>query len=196
MSLFSRCYIMASNFEDMKVWFEKRTKRHIDLVQKYCNKIYKYDPVKFEVIIERGTEHDASKYKEPEMTPYIYVSWQYKCKDDGIKFEAPDGMKEKMNQATEHHVQNNAHHPESHIDADGHYLINREDRDKPPEKLIDATEMKDLDIAEMVADWCAMSEEKNTDPKDWADKNVNIRWKFNDKQKDLIYELITKVWEN
>jgi hypothetical protein len=187
---------MASNFEDMKAWFEKRTKRHIDLVQKYCNKIYKYDPVKFEVIIERGTEHDASKYKEPEMTPYIYVSWQYKCKDDGIKFEAPDGMKEKMNQATEHHVQNNAHHPESHIDADGHYLINREDRDKPPEKLIDATEMKDLDIAEMVADWCAMSEEKNTDPKDWADKNVNIRWKFNDKQKDLIYELITKVWEN
>ncbi len=40
----------------------------------------------------------------------------------------------------------------------------------------------------------AMSEEKGGTPKNWADKNVNVRWKFTDKQKDLIYELIEKIW--
>ena len=32
-------------------------------------------------------------------------------------------------------------------------------------------------------------------PQNWADKNVNIRWKFNDNQKELIYKLIEDIWE-
>ena len=67
-------------------------------------------------------------------------------------------------------------------------------RDKPPEEMIDATKMPDLDIAEMVADWCAVSEERGNTPKSWADKNVNVRWKFTDEQSDLIYEIIDAVW--
>ena len=62
--------------------------------------------------------------------------------------------------------------------------------------MVDATKMPDLDLAEMIADWLAVSEERGTDPKDWADKNVNIRWKFDDEQKDLIYELIEKIWDH
>jgi hypothetical protein len=50
--------------------------------------------------------------------------------------------------------------------------------------------MPNMDIAEMAADWMAMSEEKGTEPKDWADKNVNVRWNFTPKQVDLIYELL------
>ena len=46
----------------------------------------------------------------------------------------------------------------------------------------------------MIADWCAVSEEKSTDPKDWADNNIGTRWKFNDEQKKLIYLLISKIW--
>ena len=45
----------------------------------------------------------------------------------------------------------------------------------------------------MVADWSAMSEELGSETKDWADKNVNVRWEFTDEQRDLIYELIDKV---
>ena len=44
------------------------------------------------------------------------------------------------------------------------------------------------------ADFCAMAKEKGGKPKDWADKNVNIRWKFNDSQKDLIYSLMEMIW--
>jgi hypothetical protein len=47
----------------------------------------------------------------------------------------------------------------------------------------------------MCADWCAMSEELGTNsPKNWADKNVNIRWKFSPRQVKLIYDIIDKIW--
>jgi len=185
-----------SNKEDdqkMKDWFEKRTKSHIARVQKFCKKIadYKDD---FKELIERGEVHDKSKFEDPEIDPYVYIAWKYKCQDDGIDYEPPKGLDEKMNKATEHHVKNNKHHPEYHCEKEVD-LINREDRDKPPEELIDATKMYAIDIAEMVADWCAMSDEKGGNPKDWADNNVNVRWKFNDKQSYLIYELIDAVWE-
>ena len=103
-------------------------------------------------------------------------------------------MKEKMNAATNNHVCENRHHPEFHCGKKVD-LISRENRDKPPKEIVDATKMPDLDLAECVADWLGMSEEKKSNPKDWADKNVNIRWKFTDKQKDLIYELIEEIWE-
>ena len=55
--------------------------------------------------------------------------------------------------------------------------------------------MPELDVAEMVADWLGMSEEKNSDPKDWAKKNVNVRWKFAPKQVKLINELVKEIWK-
>jgi len=191
---FSDLYITALEDEmaEMLDWFEKRTKRHIELVQKYCKKIHKYDAKRFSEILSLGEEHDASKYEEPEKTPYIYISWDYKCKDDGKEFELPDGMKEKMNQASEHHVHSNKHHPEYW--SDEKETINREDRDVV-KKLIDATKMPEIHVASLVADWCAMSEEKSSNPKDWADKNIGKRWKFDDKQTKLIYELLGAVWE-
>jgi hypothetical protein len=93
-----------------------------------------------------------------------------------------------------HHVKSNAHHPESHTEQKGE-LLNRENRDKPPKEIVDATKMGEIDIIEMVADWCAMSEEKGGNPKDWADKNVNIRWKFTDEQKEFIYSAIEIMWQ-
>ena len=177
---------------EMEEWFKKRTQRHINLVRKYCMKIVNYDPERFEELLDRGSIHDQSKLEEPERTPYIYVSWDYKCKDDGVKWTPPKDIKDQMNQATQHHVLNNPHHPEFHQEKKVD-LINREDRDKPPKEMVDATKMTDLDIGEMCADWLAMSEEKGTSVKEWADKNVNIRWKFTPQQKSLIYEILEKV---
>jgi len=178
--------------QEMKDWFDKRTSEHIERVQKYCQKIEKYDPKKFKGLVEQGKDHDQSKLKKPEIDPYIWITWQYKCQDDGKKFDAPDGIEDKMNEATQHHVKNNRHHPEFHCSKKVD-LINRDDRDKPPSEMVDATKMLDLDIAEMCADWLAMSEEKKSSPKDWADKNVNVRWKFTNGQKDLIYKLISDI---
>jgi hypothetical protein len=176
--------------QEMIDFFEKRTKGHIDRVKKFCKKIDELFPGRFEGLVERGEEHDASKYEEPEYTPYLFITWSYKCKDDGTDFDLPEEISNDMNGATNHHVRNNLHHPESH-DKNAHDVINRKDRDKPPKYKTDASKMADIDIAEMIADWAAMSEEKgDPGPKGWADKNVNVRWKFTDAQTELIYELI------
>jgi len=189
-------YKTAQQEKEMEDFFKKRTEKHISLVQKYCKRIEDYDEERFSGLIERGEKHDQSKYESPEKEPYVYITWGYKCKEEGIEWEPPEGMDEKMNRATEHHVKSkrNRHHPEAHSDKEVD-LINRKDRDKPPKDMIDATKMKDLDVAEMLADWLSMSEEKGGDPKDWAKKNINVRWKFTDEQEDLIYELIEAVWK-
>jgi len=186
-------YKKAENWKAMEDFFQKRTKKHIDLVAKYCKKIAKYDTKRFNELITRIEEHDQSKFKSPEVEPYVYITWKYKCKDDGTEYECPENMDKKMTAATEFHVKNNSHHPEYHCDKTTD-LINEKNRDKPPEEMIDATKMPDLDIAEMCADWMAVSEERGNTPKSWADKNINIRWKFNNHQKNLIYELIKSIW--
>lgn len=186
--------------KEMRDWYDERTRRHIELVQKYCKKIADLGDERFEGIVERGEEHDQSKWEEPELDPYILITWRYKCKDDGKDFwdgllsegETKEQVEEEMRKATEHHVKNNRHHPEFHSDQAGQ-LINEKDRDKP-RVLVDATKMGDLDMAEMVADWCGMAEERGNTPKEWADKNVGVRWDFTDGQKDLIYDLIEKIF--
>lgn len=186
-------YKKAENFGKMKEHFDKRTNMHIDLVAKYCKKIAEYDD-KFKDLMDRIKDHDQSKFKEPELEPYVYLTWDYKCKDDGVKFEMPEGMKDKSTESTEHHIKLEKHHPEHWCDKKTN-LINKKDRDSSSvEEMIDATKMPDLDLAEMIADWMAVSEERKTNPKDWADKNVNVRWKFNDHQKALIYELVEAIW--
>ena len=188
-------YLSETVQEDvMEDWFQKRTNNHIDLVAKYLRKLEAKFPKVLGGITDRIPQHDKSKFQDPERGPYVIVTWQYKCKDDGVPFEVEDETKERMNLATQHHVKNNAHHPEYHSPQEVD-LINREDRDKPPEQMVDATKMPPRDIAEMIADWCAMSEEKCNTPREWADQNVNVRWKFTPKQKKLLYVLIDSVWE-
>ena len=182
------------NYEEMKRFFHKRTSEHIDRVKKYCKKIEDYDPDRFDGLCDQAKNHDKSKFEDPEYYPYLYVTWSYKCRDLGKKFEYPEEIDKEMNEATNHHVVNNKHHPE-YWSGKKVGLINRKDRDKAPSEMVDATKMPILSLAEMVADWLSMSEEKGTSTKTWADKNVNVRWKFNDNQKDLIYELIKEVWK-
>ncbi len=177
--------------DEMIEWFEERTKKHISLVQKYCEKIYKYDPDRFEGIIERGREHDSSKYEGIERNPYIIISWSYKAKDNGGKpLEFPKYIKNKLNEATLHHITTNQHHPD-YWSPRKTSLLNNSDRDKLPEKIIDATAMDDLSICEMCCDWLGMSDEKRSDVVEWAKNNINKRWKFTKEQEQLIWELIS-----
>jgi hypothetical protein len=133
--------------------------------------------------------HDASKFEAPEYDPYVWLTWRYKCKDDGIPCVLPTGMEARINAATEHHILGNAHHPEAHQKRRSG-LLNTADRDLPLREMIDATAMTVLDIAEMVADWAAMSEERGNTARAWADQNVNVRWRFTAAQVDFIDRLI------
>jgi len=174
---------------EMKEHFAERTQRHIDLVNKYLEKMSEVCDYDFD-------DHDESKFQSPEYKPYLFVSWEYRCKDKDEEYEIPAEWQDKCHEATGHHVKTNKHHPEYWDDSIDGDPINEKDRNKPPETVTDATKMPPQYVLEMVADWCAMSEEMGSNtPKEWADENVDVRWKFSSDQKDLIYKTIDLIWE-
>jgi hypothetical protein len=181
---------------EMLEFFDARTRYHIQLVQKYAKLISEYE--RFRTLFSFMThafassvkDHDQSKFVEPEKTPYVYITWRYHCKNFGIPFQSTPELEDSMHEATVHHVKNNRHHPEF---FDENASISRKDRDKAPDKIVDASSMTDLDIAEMCADWMATGEERGNTARDWADKNVNKRWKFTKEQTQLIYDIINYV---
>jgi hypothetical protein len=180
--------------QEMSDWSEARTSKHIGFVRGFIDKLPDMIPSEKE---DRKRNHDQSKFKSPEYEPYIWINWKYKCLDDGVNFDdynPPSDLADQMNTATHHHITNNTHHPEYHS-PDQTDLLNRDDRDKPPEKMVDATAMPDGDIMEMCCDWAGMSQERGGDPSDWAKKNVNVRWKFDKEQEALIYSTLDAIWE-
>lgn len=165
-------------------WFISRTNRHIDLVRRSAEKIVSTYP-EFEELLQRTEIHDASKFEEPERTPYIEISWKYKIENEGGIKIPPS---EEENNASLHHITTNSHHPEYHTEEQAN--VNSMDRDESDE-CVDVTDMPDLDIAEMIADWQAMSVElkKNT-AREWFDRQKDVRWHFSNKQERLIDRLL------
>ena len=173
---------------EMEDFFQERTAKHIELVNKYLDRLEEHYPYTFD------KEHDWSKFEDPEHEPYLYITWKHKMEDEDGDYETPDEWKDKCDEATFHHIKNNKHHPEHWDKTLTENPINKDDRDKPSGKVVDGTKMPDKYILEMVADWCAMSEEKGNTPKKWADDNVGVRWEFSPEQKELIYEAIDLMW--
>lgn len=183
--------------KDMLDHFQKRTNFHISLVQKYLQKIIELNDSRLDnkILEKEKSIHDQSKFNEPELTPYIYVNWAYHQKDSNKKYDPSDDIKKQMQAATFHHVKTNLHHPEAWDKNATDDSINPNDRDKIPDKSVDAAYMPLVYIATLVADWCAMSEEKKTDPYEWAKNNINKRWQFDKDQEKLIYDLLDKIWQ-
>ena len=155
--------------KEMIEFFEKRTSDHIKTVQNNIKTIIKNrNDIDKNDLLKRLKDHDQSKYSSKERIPYIWLSWWHKEKNAGRKFEYPEGMKEKVKKAAKSHIVINKHHPQAHSSID---------------------KMSDVDIAEMIADWAAMSQELKDDLKAWTDKSVK-RFKFNKEQTKLIYELL------
>lgn len=183
--------------KEMVEWFDKRTKRHISLVNKYYKKFYNF----IEVDPPRNilTTHDASKLVEPERLPYIWITWQYYCNEQNIPFDNAKlpNLNANMNIATNHHVKNNPHHPEYWTDRTDNLIpeTNRDKFDPFAIPTIDASMMPQDYLVELCADWCAMSEEKSTDPFDWFNKVVNKRWSFGDEKTKFIYDVLKSMWE-
>lgn len=172
----------------MIYFFHYRTIKHIKLVHKYWKKVSK----RFDCAIENNSieTHDQSKFKEPEYTPYVYLTWMYKHKGTDNEYEYPKGVEEQIRHATLHHITKNKHHPEFWDENFTDNKLNSKDRDKPSKNIVDATCMPDCFMLEMVCDWLAVSEEKGGDIDDWVKGNVNKRWKFVENQIYIINEAI------
>lgn len=161
--------------------FFKRTLEHIERVKKNALVIYKYDPVRFKLILDIADAHDASKFKEPEFTPYVQLSYYYVCKRTGEKCDTHPELKEQIKDAVFHHIKNNRHHPE--------YYFDETTRERNGQ-VINAIKMPAISIAEMICDWKAMSQELENKIEDFADSVINKKFIFSPEQVNLIYELI------
>lgn len=183
---------------EMREYFTLRTRAHLYLVNKWSNRIAERDfgGVDEELLNRERDEHDFGKWLEPEFTPYIWITWRYREKRYGRDLIVPDDLNEKLHAATFSHIKTHKHHPEYWDDEVTIDSLNKDNRDKPGGTIVDGTKMPLTYIASMVADWLAMSEELGTCPKEWADKNINIRWKFTDVQVEMIYRIIRIVWSN
>lgn len=184
----------------MKEHFLYRTRAHLYLVRKWsdiiANEFSLDDRINKNLLNAERDVHDQTKFIEPEYSSYVNITWKYYCKRHGLDFETDKDLEDKMHEATYHHVKNNKHHPEywdNETTIDN--AISRDNRDGVPARQINGMNMPLTYIAAMCADWCAMAEELNKNsPQDWANKNINIRWKFTDEQVNFIYEVLNKVW--
>jgi len=183
--------------KEMIDYFKYRTGFHLWCVHKWSNRIAALGDgrIDVELLNRERDEHDEMKWLSPEFEPYVSISWMYKCRRDGIPFEMPQDLKDRMNEATFHHIKNHKHHPEFWDSGSTLDSLNKDDRDRPSSApMVDGTKMPLTYVASMVADWMAMSEELGGHPKDWAGKNINVRWRFTAEQTSLIFDLIERVW--
>jgi len=176
--------------KDLADGFLNRTSKHIERVTNNAKIIDRAFPGRFVGLLDQVRDHDQSKYDDPECLPYIWLTEFYRCKENNIPFKYPEGMEDRTRQVTLIHIKNNKHHPE-YWDLNKDKIELNKDRDSAKQpQVTDATKMDNTSLAEQVCDWMAMSQEKGTSLKDWADKTINNRWKFNDNQVKTLYELV------
>lgn len=140
-------------------------------------------------LMERGKQHDLSKFFEPEKTAYVYICWKHHS-EKTLKqdYPYPDEIKPKISLAIQHHFQNNSHHSD--------FYCYKEDniREKNKEKVKELLKnMHDLDLLEMVADWMAISQEYQTSCIEYAIKTIgdNHSKPFCEEQKTKIFKWIS-----
>lgn len=156
---------------EMVSFFERRTRAHIERVRKCLEAMAEVTEFGAELRI-RARDHDASKFEAEEQIPYTWLTEFHRCRHSGEPFEYPEGMESLVQEAIEHHLTSNRHHPEFHADPN---------------------EMSAVDLIEMVCDWTAMSQEFNQDggsARGWADKTIGHRVQFNDEKRTFIYAMI------
>lgn len=162
---------------EMVTFYERRTKEHIDRVRR-CLTVMASVTDYAEELNERARVHDDSKFGPEERIPYIWLTECYRCRRAGEPFMYPDGMEERVQDAIDHHVTTNRHHPDFHAYPN---------------------DMTDVDLIEMVCDWTAMSQEFSQDggsARGWADKTIGNRLHLSRERKQFVYAMIDLLDSN
>lgn len=194
--------INKEEMEKMAKFSHKRMGKHRELVINNITKLLEqkdlkqilalseqqFDEFKHQ-LIERGKQHDLSKYSEPEKTAYIYLNWKFdQEKTHKKKYDYPAGIQEKVNEAIQHHYRNNSHHSE-------YFCFKADSTKETDEERIKVLlkNMNNLDLLEMVADWMAVSQEYGTKCADYAKTTIgdDKAKPFSEEQQIIIFKCIT-----
>jgi hypothetical protein len=158
----------------LKQQFLERTQKHIESVNEFAAKIGKQYP-----------NHDSSKLVMLlEGYKYFMIPQQ----------DLTEDQKHALDIATLMHIKSAPHHPEYWTSTD---LTGFTRTNCCPNGPIDATDMPEEFLEQMVCDWAAMSKEygKNT-PMEWFESVNGKRWIFTSQQQEFIRQTIDKVWND
>lgn len=158
--------------EELKQKYIERTQKHVDLVNYFGKKLGREFP-----------NHDKSKFGEL-LEAYKFFS---KPREELTKEED-----DALNMATLIHITNSPHHPEYWTTTN---LSGFTRKNYTPNGPIDATQMPNEYLEEMVADWCACSIEFHNTPMEWFNKVNGPRWIFTPEQQEFIRKTIEKAWD-
>jgi len=126
--------------------------------------------------------HDRSKLKEPEYTPYVRRKW---FEREGQK-EMYDSMGDDVKRAIATHVVTNGHHPECWSEDYKGFTS-----DEPCHVI----GMPEESVIEMVCDWNAMGLEHGNTARWWYEKCRNTRWIFDHHTEKLIEKWLKNAEE-
>lgn len=199
--MYKRLFENENITDEMAKHFYKRTKMHIKAIQTFASRILQdKELMKFinrEEFIKDIENHDQSKFEDPEVKPYIRLTWRQRFAKTK-SYKKPGELDDpEINEATLHHIKNSKHHPEFWAKQKNNQednILSKGDRTKSP-ALVDATNMPLTYVASMTADWMAMSKELNDNPYDWMNKNIGKRWKFTKEQEDFMKMILDHIWE-
>lgn len=162
--------------EDAEKQYKEYLEGHIGNVVKALEILYN---MKIPFVIDNIEElrnivsqHDKSKYEEPEWTAYLHHFYPLNDKESK--------MEEEFDSAVRHHIKNNKHHWDYWIDDKNGSLIDN----------IDEHEYK-LYTIERICDWLAMAGQHEEGPHDYYD--VNIDWVI---QPDYARALCDEIFPN
>lgn len=155
--------------------FRRRTSLH---VQRVRDNIYLWQDKHtefFEELSSRASNHDKSKFFEPELTPYIWLTWENHCLLNNIPLELDQDIKYSIAHAISHHITKNRHHPEFHSNPDN---------------------MTKVDLIEMVCDWKAIGQEMGEkSPMDYANRVLGKKFHFSPEKCEEIKKIIIELDE-
>lgn len=176
---------------EMKNEFHRQLELHVVMIRSRMYSMMKILPQYKHELHRRMFVHDLSKLTDEEQLPgQILYAW----KRLNPYWKPSLRQAQAMLYAIHKHVTTETHHPEYYdklrVPAP---FIPEVNIPTQPKTVIDATTMPDIDIIEMVCDWCAASEERGGSAYQWAIQNINKRWKFNEHQTELIYQTISQL---
>lgn len=162
----ARC-MLAEDFPsditlEMAEFFNYRLDLHCGLVRKYAGALEGLTPP-LGGLLAVADKHDDSKYHEPELLPYIRLTWWYK-EHTGTGERPP---KDLLGDVWQHHLEVNDHHPEFW-----------------PEPAA----MTDIALAHMVCDLAAMAAELKTGLWDWITQVTLRKYKWTGEQAQKIMQ--------
>lgn len=163
------------NREEYKQKYIERTQKHIERVNKYAMKIGKNYP-----------KHDDSKLNPEKLLDAYYI---FSVPEEERTKEEEDAL----DMATLIHITTASHHPEYWTQTN---LSGFTRHNFCPNGPVDATEMPEEALEEMVCDWAAMSDEFNNSPFDWFNKVNGTRWIFSIEQQQFILDKLHEIWDN